>query len=245
MPHKKKDCILVVELAGQPRLDMEAGLSENGFDVVVAASYDEVTTALQGGGIDVTVLDPNIVRDDGMQLIRELTAAFPTPLIIISDKVRTIHKIVGLEMGADDYMCRPIEVDELAARIRAVLRRSRPSATVQSTSGKSAVGLASPIYRFDGWHFDAGRRELTDPNGEPVDLTSMEAEMLITFVRNAQTPLSRLSIIEHLGKRGDPTSVRTIDVLISKLRKKIERDGNDMIKTVRGAGYVFTPLVTR
>ena len=163
------------------------------------------------------------------------------PLIIVSNRGRAINKVIGLELGADDYMCKPIDLDELVARVHAVLRRTRRQ---RGPAFKAPVAIGGlPKYRFDGWELDSGRRTLASAQSGMLDLTSTEIDLLLIFVKNAQVPLSREHIVQQLGKSSDAAIGRAVDVLVSKLRRKLESDGVEIIKTVRGAGYVFTASV--
>lgn len=236
-----KDVILLADCDAAIRQEICLGLGENGLDVVEAANYSELVIATENANVSLVILDPDGMGGDGMELVRFMCNQVGLPLIIVSNKGRAINKVIGLELGADDYMHKPIDVDELVARIRAVLRRIRRQRL--DPRGNSARSSNFPLFRFDGWELDAARRTLTGPGGILSDLTSTEIDLLLILVRNAQSPLSREIIIEQLGKRNDSSACRTIDVLVSKLRRKLEGEGDQMIKTVRGAGYVFTAAV--
>ncbi len=236
-----KDLILVADCDAAVREAICLGLRDNGLDVVEAGSYPQFAAAAENANISLVIIEPDGMEADGMELVRFICNQVGLPLIIVSNKGRAINKIIGLELGADDYMHKPIDVDELVARIRAVLRRTRRQQF--SGRGLTARGSKFPIFRFDGWELDAARRTLTCPKGILLDLTSTEIDLLLILVKNAQAPLSREMIIDQLGKRNDSSDCRTIDVLVSKLRRKLEGEGDQMIKTVRGAGYVFTAAV--
>lgn len=236
-----KDRILVAESDSILRQSICRGLSDNGFDVVEATNYSEIGVVTKDATISLAIVEPDGLGGDGMQLVRFICDQVGLPLIIVSSKGRAINKVIGLELGADDYMCKPVDIDELIARIRAVLRRTRRQRQVPRGQPAGRSGL--PLFRFDGWELDAGRRTLACPKGGMLVLTSTEIDLLLILVKNAQVPLSREMIIEQLGKRSDASAGRTIDVLVSKLRRKLEGEGDEMIKTVRGAGYVFTAAV--
>jgi two-component system, OmpR family, response regulator len=236
-----KDLILVADCDTAGRQAICLGLRENGFDVVEAKNYSELAIATENANVSLVIIEPDGMGGDGMEIVRFLCNQVGLPLVIVSNKGRAINKVIGLELGADDYMHKPIDVDELVARIRAVLRRTRRQRL--APRGHSARSSNFPLFRFDGWELDAARRTVTCPKGVLLDLTSTEIDLLLILVRNAQAPLSREMIIEQLGKRNDSSAGRTIDVLISKLRRKLEGEGDQMIKTVRGAGYVFTAAV--
>lgn len=236
-----RDRVLVADSDSIVRQSICLGLIDSGFDVVEATNNAEIGVVNTDATISLAILEPDGLGGDGMQLVRFICDQVGLPLIIISNKGRALNKVIGLELGADDYMCKPIDIDELVARIRAVLRRTRRQR--QTQRGHPAIGSALPLFRFDGWELDAGRRTLACPEGALLELTSTEIDLLLIFVKNAQVPLTREIIIEQLGKRSDSSAGRTIDVLVSKLRRKLEREGDDIIKTVRGAGYVFTAAV--
>lgn len=234
--------ILTVEPDDQFRSALRLVLEDSGFDVIESANGLDIFSILESRQVDLVLMEYFLPGVDGANLVRNICSEYEFPVVLISQRARVIQKIVGLEMGADDFLSRPIELDELVARMRAILRRARRAPEATPKEHVSAVGRKY-LYRFENLVFDAGRRELRHAEGHLLELTSMEIDLLHTFVQNPQRPLSRLSIIEGLGKAGDGAAVRTIDVLVSKLRKKLEygqRDA-DIIKTVRGAGYVFTP----
>ena len=236
-----KDRILVADIDSALRQSICVSLIDNGFDVVEATNYSEIGVVSKNATISLAIIEPDGLGGDGMQLVRFICDQVGLPLIIVSSKGRAINKVIGLELGADDYMCKPIDIDELVARIRAVLRRTRRQRLAPRANPSGRSGL--PLFRFDGWELDAGRRTLSCPKGISLELTSTEIDLLLIFVKNAQVPLSREIIIDQLGKRSDSSAGRTIDVLVSKLRRKLEGEGDEMIKTVRGAGYVFTSAV--
>jgi len=236
-----RDRILVADSDFELRQSVCLSLADNGFDVCEATSYSDLGMVETDRTISLAVMEPDGLGGNGMQLVRFICDQVGLPLIIVSNKGRALNKVIGLELGADDYMCKPIDMDELVARIRAVLRRTRRQRlAVRETS---IVRSGPPRFRFEGWELDAGRRTLACPKGVLQELTSTEIDLLVIFAKNPQVALSREVIIERLGKRSDSAAVRTIDVLVSKLRRKLEREGNDIIKTVRGAGYVFTASV--
>jgi len=236
-----RDRILVADSDFELRQSVCLSLADNGFYVFEAAHYSELGIVETDRTISLAVVEPDGLGGNGMHLVRFICDQVGLPLIIISHKGRALNKVIGLELGADDYMCKPIDNDELVARIRAVLRRTRRQRLPALDTSVVRSGL--PRFRFEGWELDAGRRTLACPKGIFLELTSTEIDLLVIFAKNPQVPLSREVIIERLGKRSDSAAVRTIDVLVSKLRRKLEREGNEMIKTVRGSGYVFTALV--
>lgn len=237
--------IMTIEPDEEFRRELRIGLQDNCFEVVEVTHALDVFEELGRRSVDLLIIEYYIPGVDSATFVRDICERYETPVILISQRARIVQKIVGLEMGADDFLIRPFEFDELVARIPAVLRRVRRRQISPGPDKVVECAVQKPLYRFDSLLFDAGKRELRSTEGHLIELTSMEIDLLYTFVQNPQRPLSRLSIIESLGKGGDGAAVRTIDVLVSKLRKKLENGLRDagIIKTVRGAGYVFTSEV--
>lgn len=186
--------------------------------------------------VDLIVLDITLPGEDGLSLCRRLRVVHPTPIIFLTAKSDEIDRIVGLEMGADDYIVKPFNPRELVARINAVLRR-RPTATVGSSGG------TTKRLTFDGWLIDLRLRELRDPGGAKIALTSAEFELLQVLCERHGRVLSRENLLGMTGRLGGPFQ-RSVDVLVSRLRGKLDRvEGVSMIRTVRAGGYVFVPKV--
>jgi two-component system, OmpR family, response regulator len=236
--------VLIVDDDGQIRQLLAGFLKENGFDVALARDGIEMRAALSGQAIDLIVLDLMLPGTGGLDLCRELRRNSSVPVIMLTAKGDDTDRIVGLEVGADDYLAKPFNPRELLARINAVLRRSR------SDAGTTAAGRSG--YRFDGWHVDAARRELINPEGALVALSGAEFDLLIAFMESPNRVLSRDWLLETARNRILDVFDRSVDVLVSRLRRKIEMGGDgaleprpEIIKTVRGAGYLFMPKVTR
>lgn len=227
--------ILLVEDDPEIARMSSAVLSENGFGVWAVASAREMDAALRRQHIDLIVLDVRLPDEDGFSICRRLRAASIIPIVMLSACGDDTDRIVGLEMGADDYMVKPFNARELVARIRALLRRVQAG----SARGRAAV------LQFAGWSLDPVTRQLRNPEGVRVAMTSIEIDLLLAFCRNAGRILSREQLLElvHGGMVG--SIERSIDVHISRIRRKVEPDHRDpiFIKTVRLGGYVFTPTV--
>ncbi|MGN8117066.1 response regulator [Labrys sp. 22185] len=212
-------------------------LEENGFAASCVGSAAEMDKVLERGGVELVVLDLMLPGEDGLSVCRRLRALSAIPIIMVTARSDQIDRIVGLEIGADDYVSKPFNSRELVARIRALLRRAATS-TQAGPSRERGLGFA-------GWRIDPAARELHDPAGVRISLTSVEFDLLLAFCRNPGQVLSREHLLElvHGGSVG-PIE-RSIDVHISRIRQKIEADPRDplMIKTVRLGGYVFTPAV--
>lgn len=211
--------------------------AENGFAASFAGSATDMDMVLARETIDVIVLDVMLPGEDGLSICRRLRAGSAIPIIMVTARGADIDRIVGLEIGADDYLPKPFNSRELIARIRAVLRRALMPHEV-------VPGRPHPL-EFAGWRIDPAARQLFDPDGTRVALTSVEFDLLLALCRNPGRTLSREQLIEliHGGLSG-PIE-RSIDVHVSRIRQKIEPDPRDptFIKTVRLGGYIFTPSV--
>jgi len=195
---------------------------------------------LAAAPIDLLLLDLGLPGEDGLALMRSLRERSAVPVIVVTGRGEPLDRILGLEIGADDYVTKPFDVRELAARVRSVLRRTgeRPAKSESSTS--------SDTVRFDGWTLHLDARRLESPQGTTVELTTGEFELLATLVKAPGRVHSRDELLAATRGREAGPFDRTIDVQVGRLRRKIEADPQrpEMIKSVRGAGYVFTPKVS-
>lgn len=209
-------------------------LSQNGFEVHTAAQGKDMDRVLARGDIGLVVLDYMMPGEDGLSICKRLQDQGGPPVIMLSARGEEIDRIVGLELGADDYMAKPFHPRELLARIRAVLRRREAR-----TSGDKGT----PLTHFFGWALDNIKRTLTRPDGVQVALSNAEFELLRVFLDRPGRAMSRDQILDYLhGPNGDSFD-RAIDVQISRLRRKLADDNNeDIIRTIRGIGYMFKPL---
>jgi two-component system, OmpR family, response regulator len=184
--------------------------------------------------VDLLILDIMLPGKSGIEICRDLRSTSTVPILMLTARGDETDRIVGLEMGADDYMSKPFGPNELLARVKALLRRAQMSGTHESTGQRRA-------YDFEGWRLDLGRRELRNPNGVIIDLSAGEFDLLVAFLDAPQRVLSREQLLEAAGNRSATAYDRSIDVQISRLRRKIAvgDDGEGLIKTVRGAGYMF------
>ena len=185
----------------------------------------------------LVLLDLGLPGEDGFSIARQLRERWQCGLVIVTGRGDAVDKVVGLEIGADDYVTKPFDLRELLARIKAVLRR---------TATNAAASTARPVHRFSGWQLDTAARRLVDPHGKEVALTTGEFGLLATLVENAGRVLSRDFLLEQTRGREAGPFDRTIDVQIGRLRKKLEADVDDpqIIKSVRGAGYILVAPVT-
>ncbi len=210
-------------------------LGQHGYEATGAASAAEMDRALQASNIDLIVLDLMMPGEDGLSVVRRMGGAGP-PIVMLSAMGEDTDRIVGLELGADDYLAKPCNPRELLARVRAVLRRPR----------EEAPGEAAPALTFAGWRLDLVRRELTRPDGGQVGLSGGEFTLLRALAERAGRILTRDQLLE--AARGTDADVydRAMDVQISRLRKKLDDgSGLEMIQTIRGEGYMFDVKVAR
>jgi two-component system OmpR family response regulator len=228
--------ILVVEDDTEISALVARYLEQNDFRVSVAASGRDMDRVLGAARIDLVVLDIMLPGEDGLSICRRLRGASSVPIIMLTARAEEIDRIVGLELGADDYLAKPFNPRELLARIRAVLRR-RP--------GLADAAPARQVFQFAGWRLEGTTRRLTAPSGARVALTSAETDLLLVFCEHAGRVLSRDQILDLTRGRTSGPFDRSVDVLISRLRQKIEEDARspELIKTVRSSGYLFTPEV--
>ena len=191
----------------------------------------------------LVLLDVGLPGEDGFSIARQLREHWDCGLVIVTGRGDAVDKIVGLEVGADDYVTKPFDLRELLARVKAVLRRSRGT-SAPSTAEPAAAGDKR---RFAGWELDLAARSLADPSARDVPLTTGEFSLLVVLVDNAGKVLSRDFLLEQTRGREAGPFDRTIDVRVGRLRRKLEADAEDpkLIKSVRGAGYILVPPVTR
>lgn len=228
--------ILVVDDEPEVRLLLRTALEQNGFTVAEAATGTDMLALIDKNMPALITLDLRLGGEDGFALARTIRAQRNVPIVMISGKGDMVDRVVGLELGADDYIAKPFQMREVVARIRAVLRRySGGEAPVVSND---KVGR----YTFDGWTLDTSRRQLTKPGGQHCELTTAEFNLLCILVRRPGRVLSRDELMDQLKGQDWTPLDRTIDGLVARLRKKIESEGGPakLVKTVRGVGYVFT-----
>jgi two-component system OmpR family response regulator len=229
--------ILVVDDDGEILSLVAKFLRSNGFVVTTARNGAEMKAQMLASQVDLVVLDIMLPGTNGLDLCRALRAESTVPVVMLTAKGDEIDRIVGLEVGADDYLPKPFNPRELLARIKAVLRRSR------SGDGSSPLG-SGRLIEFEGWQLDTLKRELMNPGGVVVDLSGGEYDLLLTFLEAPQRVLSRDYLLDSTKNRTLDVFDRSIDVQVSRLRRKIEAQG-ELIKTIRGAGYLFAAAVRR
>jgi two-component system OmpR family response regulator len=214
-------------------------LSGEGYRVSAAQDGAGMRKVMVESRVDLVILDLMLPGEDGLTLARALRQESTVGIIILTGRGEIVDRIIGLEMGADDYLPKPFHLRELLARVKSVLRRaSSRSMENQAVSPRSKA-------RFAGWNLDLSSRELLSPSGKEVRLTTGEFDLLAAFVNNANQVLTRDRLLDLARNREGGPFDRTIDVQVGRLRRKLEEDPQrpTMIKTVRGTGYIFTPPV--
>ena len=214
-------------------------LTENDFRVTAVATGSEMTQVLGKEAIDLIVLDLRLPGEDGLQLARKLRETSKIPIIMVTGRQEEADRVMGLELGADDYVTKPFSPRELLARIRSVLRRSQMA---EPMPGRDE-GLRA--YRFAGWELNVRTRRLTSPQGTRVELTNGEFSLLSSLLSAPERVLTRDQLLELSRVHSTEVYDRSIDVQILRLRRKIEADpaNPQLIKTERGAGYRFSASV--
>ncbi len=209
-----------------------------GYETRTATTGAEMREKLATARPDLVLLDLMLPDEDGFSLARELRATSDVAVVILTGKADTVDKVVGLELGADDYVTKPFDERELLARVRSVLRRASAGRAVTTDADGT-------VARFAGWTLDLGSYELTSPARGTVSLTSHEFQLLAAFARHPKRVLTRDAIMDLVAGRNWSPEDRSVDVLVGKLRKKIEEDPQipRLIETVRGVGYKLSARV--
>jgi two-component system OmpR family response regulator len=212
-------------------------LVKEGYDLTTAGNAVEMDAKLEHLRPDLIVLDLMLPGEDGVSICRRLSRDGAPPIIMLTAKSDEIDRILGLEMGADDYLAKPFAPRELLARIRAVLRRTAATKRHEDSNQRFA---------FDRFVVDIDARQLHDSEGDAVSLTSGEFDLLVCFVRSPRRVLSRDQILDQLRGRGAEPFDRTVDMLVSRLRRKLASAGSSeaLISTVRNSGYLLTQTVS-
>jgi two-component system OmpR family response regulator len=214
-------------------------LKQNGYQVSVAQDGEAMHPLLAAGNVDLLILDIMLPKEDGLSLCRRVRSAGNLPIIMLTARGSEIDRVVGLEMGADDYLSKPFSTHELLARVRAVLRRARSYAPTRPDGPRA-------VLTFSGWQLDPARRRLNSPDGMRVALTSGEFDLLLAFCEHPNRVLTRDELAELARSRISTSLDRSIDIQVSRLRRKLEDNPKDpeFIQTVRSGGYIFTAEVT-
>jgi DNA-binding response OmpR family regulator len=229
--------LLVVDDDDEIRELARRYFTSNGFRVSGVADGAAMRRALAAETVDLVLLDLGLPGEDGFDLTRYLRNEWCGPVIIVTGRGESVDRVVGLELGADDYVTKPFDLRELLARVRSVLRRSATTRSVDA----SDVPAAAETIRFAGFRLDAAARELATSDGTPIPLTTGEYELLQIFLARPNRVLTRDDLISRMHGRSAGPYDRAIDVQVGRLRRKIEADPAQpqIIKSVRGAGYLF------
>ena len=236
---QRPEHLLVVDDDARIRQMLQRYFEDEGYAVATAANGVEMRNRLSENAYDLVLLDLTLQRgEDGLDLARELRAKSDIPIVMLTGRDDVVDRIVGLEIGADDYIAKPFHLREVHARLKSILRRRRPMQ-------KQTEALPEDAFQFDGWTLDLGRRQLRALDGAEVELTTGEFDMLAVFVKHAGRVLGRETLMDLTRGRNLEAFDRTIDAQIARLRKKIEQDPRNprLIKSIRGIGYVFTGKV--
>jgi len=229
--------ILVVDDEAELRNLLTSYLGEQGFAVAAVDDGDAMRRTLEATVFDLVILDLMLPGEDGLALCRELRSRSRIPILMLTARGDELDRIIGLEMGADDYLPKPFHPRELLARIRSILRR------VQELAGEAPARA----YRFAGWTLDLGLRHLVGEDGVAVPLSTGEFRLLQALAENANRVMSRDRLMDVLSGREAGPFDRSVDVMISRLRRRLGDAGREpeIIKTVRNEGYVLTGKVER
>lgn len=215
-------------------------LRDNGYRVTPVGDGRDVGRQLETGAIDLLILDVMLPGKSGLDICREVRSVSTIPILMLTAKGSETDRVVGLEIGADDYVAKPFSPTELLARVKALIRRARmPGEPTRVSQSRNLV--------FDNWRLDTLRRELRNPDGVIIDLSAGEYDLLLAFLEAPNRVLDRDYLIEVTNRRSGGGFDRSIDVQVSRLRRKLDTSERDdgLIKTVRGAGYMFVGEVQR
>ncbi|HEX4938503.1 MAG TPA: response regulator [Candidatus Kapabacteria bacterium] len=231
--------ILVVDDQVDVRRFLEDYLRDKGFATVALGSGAELRSWLARQVPELVLLDVGLPGEDGLSLARHIREQYDIGIIMVSGAGETLDRVVGLEVGADDYLAKPFEPRELLARVKSVLRRYQ-RAPVDASGRKQA---AMRQVRFGNCLLDLDRRQLLDGNGDDIPVTAMEFDLLQVFAERPHRPLSRDQLMDLTQHRDWDPNDRSIDIRITRLRKKIEPDPDkpSVIRTIRGVGYLYSP----
>jgi len=235
-----KSSILMVEDDAEIGELISRYLEANAMEVTLVANGAAMDAAFSRRSFDLLILDLNLPGEDGLSICRRIRATQALPIIIVTAQGEDVDKILGLEMGADDYVVKPFNSRELLARIRAVLRRAEPQARIDDNSPRQS-------YQFLGWRLDLLAREVVSPQGMKVAMTGAEFDLLHALCENPNRVLTREQLINMTHGPTTGPFERSIDVLISRLRQKLESDPKSpaLILTIRSEGYMLSAPVSR
>lgn len=233
----QKGHILVCDDEVDVREMLQEYLDKRGYKVSAASGGEELRSIVSAESVDAIIMDINMPKEDGLSILRSLRPENATPVIMLTAAGDVVDRIIGLEMGADDYLSKPVDLRELEARIKAVLRRG----TINETA--SAVSAGNDGARFGDYTLDKKAAKLLALDGSELQLTAMEYRLLKVFADNKGRVLNRDQLLEHAHDRSWDPFDRSIDIRISRLRRKLETNPEkpEIIRTVRGIGYLYDP----
>ena len=231
--------LLLVDDERSIREPLATYLGKQGFRVTQAGDAESARTRMAAYAIDLVVLDIMMPGEDGLSLCRHIRETSQIPVILLTAKSEETDRIVGLEMGADDYVVKPFSPRELATRAKVILRRAAAGGTRQHAP-------ESGSYAFGGWVLKTGERALIDREGVSVPLSTGEYNLLLALVLRPRQVLTRDQLLDLTQGREASPSERSVDILVSRLRRKLERDPKDpeLLQTIRSSGYLFSPEVS-
>lgn len=232
--------ILVVDDDARIRQMLARYFEDEGYRVTAVADGSAMRAQIHSTQFNIILLDLMLPGESGLELAREIRTRSDVPIMMLTGKDDVLDRIVGLELGADDYMAKPFHLREVLARVRTIMRRRTPAPEARPAVTEDRI-------LFEGWMLDLGRRELIAPDKSNMELTTGEFDMLAVFLRHPGRVLSRETLMDLTRGRNLEAFDRTIDAQIARLRKKIEADvaNPQLIKSVRGIGYVFTGKIDK
>ncbi|MCC6533753.1 MAG: response regulator [Burkholderiales bacterium] len=235
---QRRDCILIVDDDVEIRTLLHDYLERNGYRCVSVADGTGMLATLDRQAIDLIVLDVMLPGHDGLTLCRDLRTRSDVPVIMLTARGEDTDRIIGLEMGADDYLSKPFNPRELLARVKVILRRARGAMRVRASDEPQRI-------RFASWKLDLTTRNLVSPNGVVIALSGAEFRLLKVFLERPNRVLNRDQLMELTQGQGADALDRSIDVLVSRVRQRLDEDAREprIIKTVRGEGYVLASPV--
>lgn len=235
--------ILVVEDDAFVQKALRLYLEGEGYRISTCDNGADMHALMAKDPADLAIMDLKLPDDDGFDLTKQLREKYAVGIIILTSKDDAIDRVVGLEIGADDYVTKPWDERELLARIRSVMRR----VTERRSAGSKTIDAEQRQVSFNGWILNLDSRELKNPEGSKIELTSGEFSLLNEFIEKAGRVLSRDHLLSAIYSRDWEPFDRSIDVLVTRLRRKIEEDSRhpEIIKTVRGTGYMFAAAIKR